>query len=161
MRRTALLFLAAAFVIAGCGGSTSTPAASSKPMLTTSKTTLGSVLVDGAGRTLYLFAKDTGPKSTCSGGCAADWPPFTATSKPKAGDVLTAGAISLVKRSDGSRQVAIDGHPLYRYAGDGSAGQLNGQGLDAFGAKWFVVAPSGKAVTRSAPSSSSGHGYGY
>jgi hypothetical protein len=59
----------------------------------------------------------------------------------------------------------IDGHPLYFFQGDQSAGQLNGQGLDAFGAKWFIVSPSGKSVTGSASSSSSSgsttRGYGY
>ena len=164
-RRTLLpvaIATAAALAIAGCGGggsgSSATVASSSsggKPLVTTAKTDLGSALVDGSGRTLYLFAKDTGPKSTCSGGCAADWPPFTATSMPKAGGGLAGSTVSLVPRADGSRQVAVDGHPLYHFSGDQSAGQLNGQGVDEFGAKWFVVAPSGKAITGSGSASTS------
>ncbi len=168
---------ATALVLASCGGSSSSKSTSSssggtKPasssaatMVSTAKTSLGAVVVDGSGRTLYLFAKDTGPRSTCSGSCAVNWPPFTAASTPKAGGGVQASALSLVRRSDGKRQVVIDGHPLYFFKGDQSAGQLNGQGLDAFGAKWFIVSPSGKSVTGSASSSSSGgsttRGYGY
>jgi len=168
---------ATALVLASCGGSSSSKSTSSssggtKPasssaatMVSTAKTSLGAVVVDGSGRALYLFAKDTGPRSTCSGSCAVNWPPFTAASTPKAGGGVQASALSLVRRSDGKRQVVIDGHPLYFFKGDQSAGQLNGQGLDAFGAKWFIVSPSGKSVTGSASSSSSGgsttRGYGY
>ena len=182
MKRTHLPSLAsvgvAALVLASCGGGSSnqgTSSASSRPMpasssagpmVRTAKTSLGTVVVDGSGRTLYLFAKDTGPKSTCTSSCAVNWPPFTASSTPKAGGEVRASALSLVKRSDGKRQVTIDGHPLYYFRGDQSAGQLNGQGLDAFGAKWFIVSPSGKSVTGSTSSSSSGGsstpgGYGY
>jgi predicted lipoprotein with Yx(FWY)xxD motif len=182
MRRIHLLSIAAvgltALALASCGGGSShkstppsssatTPASSSAgPVVSTAKTSLGTVVVDGSGRTLYLFAKDTGPKSTCSGSCAVNWPPFTASSMPKAGGGVQASALSLIKRSDGRRQVVIDGHPLYFFAGDQSAGQLNGQGVNAFGAKWFTVSPSGKGITGSASSSSSGtstapHGYGY
>lgn len=135
-------------------------------MVRTADTSLGTVVVDGSGRTLYLFAKDTGPKSTCSSSCAVNWPPFTASSTPKAGGDVQASALSLVKRGDGKRQVAIDGHPLYFFAGDQSAGQLNGQGMSAFGANWYIVSPSGKSITGSASSSSSSGsstrgGYGY
>jgi hypothetical protein len=66
-----------------------------------------------------------------------------------------------VKRADGSKQVTLDGHPLYYFAGDQSAGQLNGQGVDEFGAKWFTVAPTGASVTGAVKSSSSSGGGGY
>ena len=174
MRRTLLVPLlsiaAAALLIAGCGGSSggSTGSTSSTtPQVHTAKTSLGSLLVDPSGRTLYRFAKDTGPSSTCTGECANDWPPFTAAALPKVGGGIAGGTLSLIKRSDGKRQVAVAGHPLYLYAGDQSAGQFNGQGLDAFGAKWFVVSPAGKDINGmlKASSSSSGSttkpGYGY
>jgi predicted lipoprotein with Yx(FWY)xxD motif len=166
-----------ALVIAGCGSgggsSSSTPAAassSSGPAVSASSTSLGKIVMDGQGRTLYLFAKDTGMKSTCSGACASYWPPFTAKSKPAAGSGVTASAITLVPRADGSKQVDLDGHPLYYFSGDQSAGQLNGQGVDAFGAKWWAVTPSGSQVTAAAKSSAasssgststSGGGYAY
>ena len=75
------------------------------------------------------------------------------------GTFFGTSALSLVKRSDGKRQVMTDGHPLYFFKGDQYAGQLNGQGLDAFGAKWFIVSSSGKSVTGSASSSRGGYGY--
>jgi predicted lipoprotein with Yx(FWY)xxD motif len=156
-----------ALAVAGCGssggGSNSTPAApaassSSGPSVSASSTSLGKIVVDGKGRTLYLFAKDTGKQSTCSGACASNWPPYTAASKPAAGGGVSASAISLVKRSDGAKQVTLDGHPLYYFSGDQSAGQMNGQGVNAFGAKWWAVAPSGTQVTAAAKSSGGGSG---
>lgn len=167
---------ALAAAAAGCGGTASgdSPSAantalkssssSAAPMVDTAHTSVGTVVVDGAGRTLYLFAKDTGPTSTCAGACAADWPPFTARSMPATGGGVRASALALVKRSDGRRQVVLDGHPLYLYSGDQAAGQVNGQGLDAYGAQWFAVSPGGTSITASAPSSgapTSRGGYGY
>jgi predicted lipoprotein with Yx(FWY)xxD motif len=170
-----------ALVVAGCGssgsgssGSSAMPAAassSSGPTVASSSTALGKIVVDGKGRTLYLFAKDTGNQSTCSGACASNWRPYTAASKPAAGGGVSASAISLVKRSDGAKQVTLGGHPLYYFVGDQSAGQLNGQGVDEFGAKWWAVAPSGTSVMVAAKSSggssggsttsSGGGGYSY
>ena len=178
MIRPTLLCVASAGLvasaIAGCGSGSSydstpstgaaKPASSSAAATVDAKRTpLGTVVVDGGGRTLYVFAKDTGPKSTCSGACASNWPPFTASSAPRAGTGVAASALSLVKRDDGRRQVTLDGHPLYFFGGDRSPGQANGQGSDAFGAKWFVVSPSGRSVTGSASaggsSGYSGNGY--
>lgn len=171
---------AVALVVAGCGGGgnsssgSSKPAASSSsgPSVSSASTSLGTIVVDGKGRTLYLFAKDKSMKSNCSGACATNWMPFTATSKPAAGGGVSMSAISLVKRGDGTRQVTLNGHPLYYFTGDQSAGQMNGQGVDEFGAKWWAVAPSGSSVTKSAKSSagssssgssssSGGGGYAY
>ena len=169
---SAALVAVTALAVGACGGSSSDKPASAssgaaKPasgaVVRTARTSLGNVIVDGRGRTLYLFAKDAGPKSTCSGGCATDWPPFTATAVPKAGSGVTSSGLSLTMRSDGHRQVVLDGHPLYYYAGDQGAGDLNGQGIDAWGAKWFVVDASGRQVTATAPagSSTARGGYGY
>lgn len=169
-----------AVVVAGCGSSgggssnsssaKSAASSSSGPTVTAASTSLGKIITDGKGRTLYLFAKDTGPKSNCSGACATYWPPYTASSRPATAGGISAGAITLVKRSNGSEQVALDGHPLYYFQGDQSAGQINGQGMNAFGAKWWTVSPSGASVTKAAKSSSGsagsssssrGGGYGY
>jgi predicted lipoprotein with Yx(FWY)xxD motif len=159
-----------ALVVAGCGSSSGSssgamPAAassSSGPTVASSSTALGKIVVDGKGRTLYLFAKDTGKQSMCAGACASNWRPYTAASKPAAAGGVSASAISLVKRSGGARQVTLDGHPLYYFVGDQSAGQLNGQGVDEFGAKWWAVAPSGTSVMVAAKSSGSGGGgYSY
>jgi predicted lipoprotein with Yx(FWY)xxD motif len=145
-----------AVAIAGCGGGDDQATAASKPMASgggsatvgvTDNGDLGKILVDSKGRTVYLFQKDTGPMSTCSGACASDWPPVTTTGKPTAGTGLTASVLGTTKRSDGKTQVTYKGHPLYLYIGDQSAGDTNGQKVNAFGALWYVLTPAGSAVT--------------
>ena len=155
-----------AAVVAGCGGGNNTATASSSQSGSGSHTiavsdnsSLGKVLVDSKGRTVYLFQKDTGSMSTCSGACATDWPPVTTTAKPTAGSGLTASMVGTTTRSDGTKQVTYNGHPLYNYVGDQKAGDTNGQGISAFGAKWYAVSPAGSTVT--AKGSGSGGGYTY
>jgi predicted lipoprotein with Yx(FWY)xxD motif len=123
---------------------------------------LGKILVDSQGRTVYLFKKDSGTKSTCSGACATAWPPLRTSAKPTVGSGASASKISTTARSDGMSQVTYNGHPLYRFGGDRKAGQANGQGLNAFGASWFVVSPAGNQITGNAASSgSTGSSGGY
>jgi predicted lipoprotein with Yx(FWY)xxD motif len=112
----------------------------------TASTPLGQILVDGSGRTLYLFEKDQPDQSACSGGCAAAWPVDKSSGTAKAGSGAQASMLGTIKRGDGTTQVTYNHHPLYYYSGDSGAGQQNGQGLNAFGAKWFVVAPSGNSL---------------
>jgi predicted lipoprotein with Yx(FWY)xxD motif len=127
-----------------------------------SSTGLGMILVDGSGRTLYLFAKDQPNQSACAGACAAAWPVDQTSGTSKAGSGVKASMLGMIKRSDGSTQVTYNQHPLYYYSGDSQAGQQNGQGLDAFGAKWFAVNPAGAAVTGAATATTgSGYSYGY
>jgi predicted lipoprotein with Yx(FWY)xxD motif len=111
---------------------------------------LGTMLVDAQGRTLYLWKADTGMSSACDGACAQGWPPVTTSGAPKAGGGVKASLLGTTKRSDGSTQVTYSGHPLYRFAGDTAAGETSGQNNDGFGAPWFVVAPGGTAITRTA-----------
>jgi predicted lipoprotein with Yx(FWY)xxD motif len=85
--------------------------------------------------TLYTYARDTLGTSACSGGCASAWPPLTATAAP-APPTGFSGKVTLIRRADGSQQVAYDGQPLYGFAGDAAPGQANGQGS---GGVWFVV----------------------
>jgi len=154
MKRLVLLVFApalAALVVAGCGsggsGSTqqSKAATGSGGAATVSlrKLNVGTALVDGQGRTLYLFEADKGPMSTCNGACASLWPPDTTSGKPKAGPGVDAAKLGTTKRSDGTLEVTYNGHPLYRYAPDTKAGEDTGQGLNQFGAKWYVLAASG------------------
>jgi predicted lipoprotein with Yx(FWY)xxD motif len=96
--------------------------------------------------TLYLFEKDTGMKSTCDGSCAKFWPPVTTTGAAKAGSGLDAGKLGTTARSDGETEVTYNGHPLYYYAGDKQPGDTTGEGLNAFGALWYVLSPVGKEV---------------
>jgi predicted lipoprotein with Yx(FWY)xxD motif len=109
-------------------------------------TPLGRILVDGHGMTLYLFEKDTGMMSTCNGSCAKFWPPVTTTGAAKAGSGLDAGKLGTTARSDGETEVTYNGHPLYYYAGDKQPGDTTGEGLNAFGALWYVLSPAGKEV---------------
>jgi predicted lipoprotein with Yx(FWY)xxD motif len=103
-------------------------------------------LVDAHGWTLYLFEADKTSKSTCSGACADDWPPARTSGKPKAGHGVKASLLGTTKRSDGGTQVTYRGHPLYRYAGDTKRGQTAGEGLEAFGAEWYIVSSAGKKI---------------
>jgi predicted lipoprotein with Yx(FWY)xxD motif len=107
---------------------------------------LGTFLVDGHGRTLYLFQKDKTARSTCSGACATDWPPLLTTGKAKGSGGARKALLGTTKRSDGTTQVTYKGHPLYTYVGDTKAGDTNGQGVSAFGARWYAVGPAGRRV---------------
>ena len=147
--------VALALIAAGCGGgsTSSTYGATALPGhggveddRGDATHALGTVLVDAKGRTLYLFEKDKPTASTCNGSCAAVWPPLTSTGAPAAGHGVLKGKLGSVKRSDGSAEVTYAGHPLYTYAGDTKAGQVKGQGLDQFGAEWYVLNPSGQKV---------------
>jgi predicted lipoprotein with Yx(FWY)xxD motif len=151
-----ILPIITAAVVAGCGSGTPAPAsaaagaAAKHAVVKTHHGALGTYLVDRQGRTLYLFKKDTSPRSRCSGACAQEWPPVTSREKPEAEGGAKQSKLSTSRRSDGSRQVVYNGHPLYHFSADTKAGQTSGQGISAFGARWYVVAPSGKAITASA-----------
>jgi predicted lipoprotein with Yx(FWY)xxD motif len=107
---------------------------------------LGKYLADSQGRSLYLFEADHPRSSACAGACARAWPPLTTMSTPVSGAGVQQGLLALFKRGDGSEQVTYNGHPLYYYGGDGSAGQTQGQGLSQFGAKWYLLSASGVKI---------------
>ena len=160
----------AALAVGGCGGGGGGDNASSAgapPKLASGRTAtisienngdLGKILVDGKGRTLYLFKKDLGTKSECTGGCASAWPPLRASGKPAGGRGVNASMLATAPRSDGKPQVTYNGHPLYTFTGDQKAGDTNGQGLNNFGAKWFALSASGNQITKK-PSGSTGFSY--
>ncbi len=146
-------------------GSGSSASAASSSQVKERSTAIGTVLVDSAGHTIYWFAKDTPTTSNCNGSCATYWPPVK-------GPVTAAPGTSLpdkfgtIKRADGTVQATYDGHPLYTYAGDSSAGQTSGNGLKASGGLWWAMTPTGTIPAKAHPSpsssSSSGSGgYGY
>ena len=85
-------------------------------------------------------------ESACSGECAAAWPIDGSSGRPKAGPGVRASLLGTIKRSDGTTQVTYNSHPLYYYSGDGKPGEVNGEGVDAFGAEWYVVSPAGRKV---------------
>ncbi|MFC4034240.1 hypothetical protein ACFO3J_22585 [Streptomyces polygonati] len=130
------------------GGSASPSAKPTKAATVSTKSVgkLGTVLVDGKGHTLYLFMKDTRNKSACTGACPAAWPPLLTSGKAKAAQKAMSGLLGTTKRSGGT-QVTYNGHPVYTYAVDTKAGQAKGQGLNQFGALWFVLDPAGDRIT--------------
>jgi predicted lipoprotein with Yx(FWY)xxD motif len=136
-----------------------TPAAPATVRVTS--TTLGNILVDAQGRTLYLFQKDSGTTSTCTGACATFWPPLIAPGAPTSGSGANASLIGITKRPDGTSQVTYNGHPVYLFSGDQNPGDTNGQGVVAFGGSWFALSPSGNQVSSSSSNTGSGSGLGY
>jgi predicted lipoprotein with Yx(FWY)xxD motif len=156
-------------IVAGCGSSsktpTSPPAASAKAasssggsgssgssstssaaLITTKQSKkLGTILAYGPKKlTVYLFEADRGTTSSCSGACAKVWPPVTGT--PKAGGAATSSDLGTVKTAGGKLQVTYKGHPLYLYVKDEDAGDAYGEGINSFGAPWYVLKPSGQKV---------------
>src|SRR3954470_5453978 len=162
MTRTRRISIATLVVAALAGAallvaSTTTAAKAKSPTLKLRKTSFGKVLVDKQGRTLYAFGHDKKNKSRCNGQCAGFWPPAGSPKKPTVAKGITKSKLKVIKRGDGSRQLSYNGHPLYRYVGDGKPGDTNGENLTAFGGKWDVLSKSGAIVTK-APSTSSGGG---
>jgi predicted lipoprotein with Yx(FWY)xxD motif len=147
----------ATLMIAACGssdqsttgGSTSpspSPATNGTTIAVASNAKLGQILVDGAGKTLYLFVADSGSSSTCYTSCAQLWPPVLTSGPPQAGTGATASLLGTTTRTDGKTEVTYGGHPLYYFVSDKQAGDATGQGVDSFGALWWVVSASGAAV---------------
>ncbi|HSC49450.1 MAG TPA: hypothetical protein VLD16_04230 [Gaiellaceae bacterium] len=113
------------------------------------QSSLGQILVDSHGRTLYLWAHDKHHKSTCYGACALYWPAFTTRGKPRAIAGARQALLSTTRRRDGRLQVTYHGHPLYRFSGDSKAGDTSGEGLTDFGGRWDPVSAAGLAVQKS------------
>jgi predicted lipoprotein with Yx(FWY)xxD motif len=160
---------AVALAVAGCGGTsggngagaygaqspTSSASASGEApgsggaSVAVASSKLGKILVDGEGRTLYLFQADTGTASTCNGACASAWPPLTTAAQPIAGAGVSASKLGTTKRSDGTTGITYNGHPLYTYIGDSAPGQTTGQGIVGFGAEWYVLSAAGNQIETS------------
>jgi len=170
VRRIALL-LAALLLLAACGGAeddagdaaeasevtqasepaaapsepsaaTSDEAAAGAGAIEVSSTDLGEILVDGEGMTLYVFDNDSEGTSACTGDCEANWPPLTG--EVTAGDGVDDSLLGTTERDDGSVQVTYADQPLYHFAGDQAAADVNGQ---AVGDVWWVVGPDGEKIT--------------
>jgi predicted lipoprotein with Yx(FWY)xxD motif len=168
--RLAAPLLGLGIILAACGSSGSSPAATSAPTaapttaaaseapgsaapasapatgdltVNLADTSLGSVLVDGSGRTLYIFTADSGGKSVCNGDCAGTWPPLLGDAVPAVGTGLDAAGFATITRDDGSSQVSFHGMPLYYFAADAAAGDTKGQGI---GGKWFVIGANGTPI---------------
>jgi predicted lipoprotein with Yx(FWY)xxD motif len=128
-------------------GAPSTAAATPATGIGTAALAPGTALVDGNGRTLYLFEADTATTSTCAGPCAQVWPPLLAHGyPPTASGAAQAQLFGTTARGDGTRQVTYNGHPLYYFAGDNAPGDTHGQGLNQFGGGWYVLTPAGDKI---------------
>jgi predicted lipoprotein with Yx(FWY)xxD motif len=154
-RLLALAAVAAALTVAACGGggsaSTSTPAASSTTVAVKPISGIGDVLVDSAGKALYSSNVEASGKVMCT----------VASGNPTAAG--SAGKLSVLKRPDGTRQVALDGKPLYTFAQD-APGKVQGNGFsDDFGGQhftWTAVVAGGKS-SGSTTTSPPRNDYGY
>jgi predicted lipoprotein with Yx(FWY)xxD motif len=164
---SALAALAATLVVAGCGSddpgkpsssakrssdpygySYEKPAAEPETGVAAKLSIADGRLVDATGRTLYVWEADQGDQSACDGACAQAWPPLTTNVKPEAGAGVDAGLLGTSERADGTTGVTYAGHPVYYFSGDQAPGDVNGQGSDGFGAKWWPVAADGAAIER-------------
>lgn len=151
----ALLTLA----LSGCAGGTTDPGEAPPPaeapgdgygmtdegaQLMVADSDLGEIIVDGAGMTLYMFDSDTqgAGESTCEGQCAENWPAFTTDADPVAHDGVT-GDLDTITGVDGATQVTLNGWPLYYFAGDATAGDVTGQGVNDV---WWVLSPAGERM---------------
>jgi predicted lipoprotein with Yx(FWY)xxD motif len=161
---------AVALITAACGssgssGGAASPASSSSSAapttgasgaaLKTAKIGGATVLTNASGFTLYSFVPDTATKSNCNGACATYWPPVKG---PATAGTGVTGKLGTITRSDGSMQATYNGHPLYTYVGDKSAGQAKGNGLNLSGGVWHEVTVSGGAAPAASPSSAGGGG---
>jgi predicted lipoprotein with Yx(FWY)xxD motif len=182
--------LAAAAVVglAACGGGTSSSTPSSSSTTNNAAANSGSsgsntsatasgikvttisghkVLTDSAGFVLYWFASDTPTKSNCSGTCLTFWPPVTGNPTLASGVTLS-GKLGTIMGTDGKVQATYNGHPLYVFKADSSAGMDSGNGLNEQGGLWWAMTATGAKIKAtssgsggSGGSSGSGGGYGY
>ena len=145
--------LAGALLLVACGssspGGSSGARSSPVPVATvaTASSGLGQILVDGTGKTLYVFDADKGASPTCYGSCIQLCPALLTSGSAKAGTGVDASKLSTSARTDGTTQVTYGGHPLYLYVGDSKPGDVTGQGVNSSGGLWHVVSPSGSAIT--------------
>jgi predicted lipoprotein with Yx(FWY)xxD motif len=141
-----------ALAVAGVLAVSISAASNSGAVVKTGSSSLGRILVDSHGKTLYLWAHDRSSRSTCNGDCAVYWPPLITHGRPMALAGARANLLGVSRRSDGRSQVTYAGHPLYYFVQDARPGQTKGEGLTGFGGRWDPVSANGAAVRK--PSSS-------
>ncbi len=133
----------------GAGGTSAAASATTANAVAVSSkhAKMGTILAVGPKHmTVYLFEADKGGQSACSGACAAAWPPVTTSGQPQGSGSVSSAKLGTITRPDGTKQVTYNGHPLYFFTKDGDEGDAYGQGAKAFGADWYVVAPSGNKI---------------
>lgn len=180
------LLLAGGVVLAACSSTSSSTTPPSRPpssssssssststaavLHTATSSTYGTYLTDSSGYALYILSSDPSNKSTCSGACAAVWPPLVVTGTPSVASGVSSADVGTITRSSGHIQLTYNHHPLYTFTHDTAPGQTNGEGIKAFGGTWMLMSPSGTPIAPSAKvstpatsssSSSSSGGYSY
>jgi predicted lipoprotein with Yx(FWY)xxD motif len=169
----AVLVAGALLALAGCGGSTQaqSPSAAhgSSGKLTVAKTSLGKVLVDPNGMTVYELTSDSSGHVSCTGQCLQYWPPVDPAAAPAKGAVTA--KLASTANPGGGRILTVAGHPVYTFVKDKAPGDVTGEGVKSFGGTWYALSANGHPVKASgspaAPASSgsstsgSSHGGGY
>lgn len=146
MRLPLRLALIAAAVLVPAASAAPAMAATGRASVGTHRTGYGTILTDGAGRTLYIFTRDRQGPSRCFGACATAWPPLLTRGAPRAVRGADPRLVGSVRRRGGTRQVTYRGRPVYFYVGESKAGQVLCQDVFEFGGRWLIVRPSGRAV---------------
>jgi predicted lipoprotein with Yx(FWY)xxD motif len=155
MRRSLIVVISAVACVGGTGvgiaaaaSHPTTARAAQATTLSTRTTSYGKILVTGKGATVYLWVKDKrGAKtSACSKACQAVWPLVTVSGKATAGSGVNKSLLGTIK-VEGKNEVTYNGWPLYTFKSDARPGQMKGEGNKTFGGAWWVVSPSGKAIT--------------
>ncbi len=152
MRRIVILLTGGVIAIALAGLVTAglAIASGSRATLQLRQTKFGKILVNGRGRTLYMFAADKRNKDNCITriSCLTVWPALTTTGKPVAKSGVKGSLIGTIKLSNGKTQVTYAGHPLYTYVADSRAGQTFGEGVLQSGARWYVLGGTGTVIKK-------------
>ena len=160
---TGTLLLSTMLLLTGCDFSSEDPPEeedTGAQVTVAEHATLGSYLTDAGGRSLYLFTDEDGNPVSCTGPCAAAWPPFLTEGEPGASGGADAALLGTTGRPDGAAQVVYNGWPLYYYAGDEGAGAVNGQGIVSFGGTWYLVSPAGNEIGGTGGNDDGGDGDG-
>lgn len=150
-RRGVLAVAAAVLTLAAQGALTSAHAApfrgtAAGAVVAVRDSRFGKILVDGQGRTLYMFDADRAAKSACYHACAKAWPPLTTKGKPQAGTGVSPALLGTTARTDHTTQVTYNHYPLYYFITDKKPGDITGQGVNSFGALWWVLDPKGNKI---------------
>jgi predicted lipoprotein with Yx(FWY)xxD motif len=146
MKRISLAIAAAALV--GALGTGIAGASAKREKLQLRRTSVGTILVNGRGFTVYAFTRDSRNKDTCQQlkGCTGVWPPVTSASNALAGSGVKSSLIGSITLRGGAKQVTYAGHPLYTYRGDSGPGQTSYVNFSAFGGRWPALNASGQEV---------------
>ena len=113
----------------------------------TADSSMGKILVNGQGLSLYLLTADSPDQSACTDACASAWPPLIVSGQAAAGDGVDGSLMGTLTRPDGSDQVTYNGHPLYTFKGDHASGDVAGQGIQSFGGTWYLLSPAGEPIS--------------